>query len=99
MNDIILYLGIFFVVINITAFLLMWVDKGKAGKKNSQRISEGMMFFMATMFGSVGVYAGMFTFRHKTRKWYFITGIPFLIIQNMALLYLLYLFLNTNFFS
>ena len=94
MNDIILYLSIFFVVINVIAFLLMWIDKGKAGKKGARRISEGMMFFMATMFGSVGVYIGMFAFRHKTRKWYFIIGIPFLITQNITLLFLLYFFLN-----
>jgi uncharacterized membrane protein YsdA (DUF1294 family) len=51
-----------------------------------------MLFFMATAFGSLGVYAGMFVFRHKIRKWYFIIGIPMVIIQNSAFLYLVYLF-------
>jgi uncharacterized membrane protein YsdA (DUF1294 family) len=44
---------------------------------------------MATMFGSIGVYLGMFAFRHKTHKWYFMIGIPMLVIQNLALLYLI----------
>ena len=46
---------------------------------------------MAAMFGSIGVYAGMFAFRHKTRKWYFVIGIPALILEQAALLYLIYL--------
>ncbi|XLQ20754.1 MAG: DUF1294 domain-containing protein [Candidatus Moraniibacteriota bacterium] len=71
---------------NVVAFLMMWIDKGKANKKGANRISEGMLFFMATFFGSVGVYLGMFTFRHKTRKWYFIVGIPFIILQNIIFL-------------
>jgi len=53
------------------------------------RIPEGVMFFMATIFGSIGIYAGMFVFRHKTRKWYFVIGIPLLLIQNLATLYIL----------
>jgi uncharacterized membrane protein YsdA (DUF1294 family) len=86
-----LYIIGFFVVINIIAFILMWIDKGKAQKTGKQRISEGIMFFMATFFGSIGVYLGMFAFRHKTRKWYFIVGIPFLFLQNIAFLYVVYL--------
>jgi len=68
----------------------MMIDKIKASSQDSERISEGMMFFLATIFGSLGVYAGMFAFRHKTRKWYFLIGIPMLILQNCAILYLVY---------
>lgn len=81
-------IGIFFLAVNLAAFLLMILDKLKSRKDGSERISEGMLFFLATAFGSVGVYAGMFVFRHKTRKWYFLIGIPLLIVQNIALLYL-----------
>jgi len=59
-------------------------------RDNSERIPEGLLFFMATIFGSVGVYAGMFVFRHKTRKWYFVIGIPLLFMQNFATLYLMH---------
>lgn len=84
----------FFMVINFLAFTIMLIDKIKSQRKGSVRISEGTLFFMATAFGSLGVYAGMFAFRHKTRKWYFLVGIPLLIIENSALLYLIYTFLN-----
>jgi uncharacterized membrane protein YsdA (DUF1294 family) len=85
--------GIFFLAANIIAFFVMLWDKVKSRKKNSERISEGMLFFMATAFGSIGVFAGMFVFHHKTRKWYFMLGIPLLIAQNTAFLYVLYSFL------
>jgi len=93
-NNQLLYILIFFSAINILAFLIMLVDKIKSANPNESRISEGMMFFLAAAFGSIGVYAGMFAFRHKTRKWYFLIGIPLLIIQNFSVIYLAYLFLN-----
>ena len=74
--------------------MIMLADKIKSAKPGAERISEGMLFFLATAFGSVGVYAGMFVFRHKTRKWYFLAGIPLLVLQNAAVLYLVYLFLS-----
>lgn len=77
-------------LINLTAFLIMMVDKMRSRKHGAERISEGKMFFMATIFGSVGVYLGMFIFHHKNRKWHFVLGIPLLMIQNAACLYLLY---------
>ena len=87
-----LYFLIFFASVNFIAFLIMLADKVKSRKYGSERISEGILFFMATVFGSIGVYAGMFAFRHKTKKLYFVFGIPLLILQNCALLYLLYLY-------
>lgn len=81
---------IFFFVVNVSAFLIMLFDKIESRKKGAGRISEGLLFFMAVAFGSVGVYLGMFVFHHKTNKWYFFVGIPIAIIQNIAFLYLAY---------
>jgi uncharacterized membrane protein YsdA (DUF1294 family) len=89
-----LYIMIFFLAINLLAFFIMLADKIKSTRPGAERISEGMLFFLATAFGSLGVYAGMFVFRHKTRKWYFLVGIPLVIIENVALLYLIYLFIS-----
>ncbi len=90
MDNKLLYSIGFFLTVNLIAFLIMLLDKNKSKKAGAERISEGLLFFMATAFGSLGVYAGMFAFRHKTKKWYFVIGIPMLIIQNVALLYLIY---------
>lgn len=88
------YILTIFLIINAIAFAIMQIDKIKSAKPGSERISEGMLFFMATAFGSLGVYAGMFAFRHKTRKWYFLLGIPMLIAQNLAIAYIIYLFIS-----
>lgn len=80
----------FFVLVTVLAFFIIAYDKKQARQGNdTERISEGLLFFMATAFGSVGVYVGMLVFRHKTQKWYFRLGIPLLIIQNLALLYVI----------
>ena len=93
MDYILIIIICIFAAINLFTFIAMLVDKIKSAKPGAQRISEGMLFFMATIFGSLGVYAGMFAFRHKTHKWYFLIGIPFLIIENIATIYLIYLYL------
>ncbi len=79
-----------FVGANLFAFFLMLLDKTKARIVGAERISEGMLFFMAASFASIGVYAGMFAFRHKTRKWYFLVGMPLLFLENCATMYLVY---------
>ena len=91
LNDQLIGILIFFLAVNLLAFFIMLFDKIKARNNEGERISEGMMFFWAALFGSLGIYAGMFVCRHKTRKWYFLIGIPLLILQNAALLYLLYI--------
>lgn len=80
---------IIIIIINIIAFLIMMVDKIKSRKHGYRRISEGKIFFMAAIFGSVGVYLGILIFRHKVKKWYFVIGIPLMMLQNAALLYLI----------
>ena len=75
-------------VINLVSFFIMWSDKRRALRGNGQkRASEGLIFFLAACFGSIGVFAGMLAFRHKIKKWYFQIGIPLLILQNVATLY------------
>jgi uncharacterized membrane protein YsdA (DUF1294 family) len=81
--------------INLIAFFIMASDKRKSVVgNNTQRTPEGVLFFLAAIFGSIGIYAGMQVFRHKTKKWYFQVGIPVLILQNAAVVYLLSNFLD-----
>ncbi len=96
MDNTIIVMISFYLIVNITAFFVMFVDKNKSRKNGAERISEGMLFFMAAAFGSIGVYAGMFAFHHKTKKWHFIVGIPLVILQNLAFIYLVYDFLNVQ---
>jgi uncharacterized membrane protein YsdA (DUF1294 family) len=45
----------------------MWWDKRKA-TKNDWRVSEGTLFIIGIIGGAVGIFGGMYKFRHKTQK-------------------------------
>lgn len=53
------------------------LDKWKA-KHHAWRIRERTLFLVALLGGGFGVWAGMYLFRHKTKHWYFVWGIPLL---------------------
>ncbi|MFA5155153.1 MAG: DUF1294 domain-containing protein [Patescibacteria group bacterium] len=89
-----LYILIILGLTNLAAFLVMLIDKLDSSRPGAERISEGMMFLLAAAFGSLGIYLGMFAFRHKTRKWYFLLGIPLLMLENAATAYLIFLALG-----
>ncbi len=74
----------YLVIINIVGFLSMYIDKKKA-IKNSYRIREKTLFLFAILGGSVGSIVGMQKFRHKTKHWYFVVGMPFILIIQIAL--------------
>jgi len=82
--------GIFFYLaaVNLAGFFLMGLDKWKA-KHKKWRIPEKTLFAAAVFGGSLGVWAGMYTFRHKTRHWYFAAGIPLILMVQAAVLWLL----------
>lgn len=75
--------------INIIGFLIIGIDKAKA-KKHAFRISEAALFFVAIIGGSLGSILGMYTFRHKTKHWYFKYGMPLILIIQIGLLIFLY---------
>ncbi len=69
--------------INLTGFFLMGLDKWKA-KHKKWRISEKALFGTAVAGGSIGTWAGMYVFRHKTRHWYFVVGMPLILVLQAA---------------
>ena len=68
--------------------MLFGFDKLRAGAGH-WRIAESTLLGFALLGGSLGALAGRRIFRHKTRKWYFQIGIPLLILQNLAALYVI----------
>ena len=58
---------IYLVIINLIAFLAMWLDKRKA-EKGKWRIPENSLLLLVLLGGGIGGIAGMYTFRHKTKK-------------------------------
>ena len=82
MMNIILY---YLLAVNIATFLLYGVDKYKA-KKSKWRISEATLLLMAVIGGSIGAWAGMRLWHHKTMHKKVKYGIPVIIIMQIALL-------------
>ena len=68
-------LCLYLLIINALGLLIMLADKEKA-KKHRWRIPESTLLTVAALGGSIGCYAGMRLFHHKTRKPKFYIGIP-----------------------
>ena len=77
------------IIINLIGFFLMGIDKRKAIKR-ALRIPEATLFLIAILGGSIGSILGMYTFHHKTRHWYFVYGMPFILILQIALIVFIY---------
>ena len=88
--DVITLLLEYLIVVNLIGFALMGIDKYKA-KKRAFRIPEATLFIIAVIGGSIGSIIGMYAFRHKTRHWYVVYGMPaILIIQILLIAFLLH---------
>ncbi len=75
-------------VINMMGFILMGLDKWKA-KHKKWRIAERTLFLVGLVGGSPGCWLGMYAFRHKTKHWQFVVGMPaILAIQAAVILFL-----------
>ena len=72
-------------LVNLIAFAVYGADKRRAKKDKRRRVPEKTLFLLALIGGSVGAWAGMYTFRHKTRHWYFVWGIPAVLAVQIAL--------------
>ncbi len=73
---------IYIIVINLLTFIIMWWDKHEA-KLGDWRVSEKFLFILVILGGGIGGIAGMYVFRHKTKKWYFKYGFPAILIAEI----------------
>ena len=74
----------YLLIVNAAGFLLMLADKLKARKKK-WRIKEATLMGCAAIGGSIGVLAGMYTFRHKTLHTKFTVGVPLILAVQVIL--------------
>ncbi len=75
---------IYLLIINLIGFYAMWSDKRRA-KKGKWRIPEQTLFLITALGGGIGTIAGMYTFRHKTKKLRFVIGFPAILILEIIL--------------
>ena len=71
-------------LVNLIAFTVYGADKRRA-RKDRRRVPEKTLFLLAIIGGSLGAFLGMRLFRHKTRHWYFVWGIPAIMALQIAL--------------
>ncbi len=70
--------------LNAAGLASMGMDKRKA-IRHQWRIPEATLFLIALLGGSLGSIVGMQLFRHKTRHWYFVWGMPAIFFIELAL--------------
>lgn len=74
----------YIVILNVAGLLAMGLDKRKA-RKHAWRIPEKTLFLISILGGSIGTWAGMYLFSHKTRHWYFVMGMPLILAVQVTL--------------
>lgn len=72
----------YLIIINVIGLAVMGIDKLKAMRGDKWRIPEKTLFFVALIGGSLGTTVGMYTFRHKTKHWYFTTFMPIIFVLH-----------------
>ena len=77
-------IALYMVIVNLIAFVAMGVDKRRA-RRHQWRIRERTLLLLAALGGSLGAWAGMAVFRHKTRHNRFRFGVPALLLAQLAL--------------
>lgn len=71
-------------VINLLTFIVYGEDKRRA-RKGKWRVPEKTLFLLPLLGGSVGALLGMRVFHHKTKHWYFVWGVPAILLAQLAL--------------
>ena len=80
---------IYLILINFIGFIVMLIDKQRAIHKE-WRIPEKTLILLSIFGGSIGMLAGMSTFRHKTKHKKFTIGVPFILLMQICLIMILY---------
>lgn len=82
---------IYLLMINLTAFIMYFSDKTRA-IKHRWRIPEATLLSIAALGGSLGAFAAMKVFRHKTKHPKFYITVPLLVIFHIVVI--IYVFLK-----
>ena len=88
--SVIVVLIFYYLLVNFLGFYAMYTDKLRA-KKRAFRVPEATLFAIAIIGGSIGCILGMYTFRHKTKHWHFVYGMPIILVLQIISILLLQL--------
>lgn len=85
-----LYIAAYLLAVNLIGLFCMYRDKRKA-RKRQWRIPESTLFLIALIGGSIGSIIGMYLFHHKTRHWYFVYGMPAILLMQLGVIIALWI--------
>lgn len=77
-------------ILNLCTFLLYGIDKYKA-RHHLWRIPESTLLLLALVGGSLGAWAGMHVWHHKTLHRKFRYGVPLIILMQAGAVLVLWL--------
>ena len=90
--------AVWLLVINLVTFLIFGLDKWKARRKVKKeavrRVPEKSLFLLAALGGSIGALLGMKVFHHKTLHKTFRFGIPAILVLQILVPLVLYVYFN-----
>ena len=72
----------YLLIINLLGFLIMFIGKNRA-IHHEWRISEKNLLLISLIGGSLGMFAGMHIFKHKTKHLKFTIGVPAIFILQI----------------
>lgn len=84
------FMVVYLAVMTAIGFLSMYIDKKRA-REHRWRIPEKTLFLIAVLGGSIGSNLGMRVCRHKTKHWYFVVGMPMILVLQIAAVCLFYM--------
>ncbi len=77
-------LAAWLLVINLATFAVYGADKRRA-RRGAWRVPERTLLLLPLLGGSIGALLGMRVFHHKTKHWYFVWGVPAILLAQLAL--------------
>ena len=77
---------IWFSLISIVTVILYVYDKIAAKKNPRHRVREAVLLLVAALGGALAALITMLVIRHKTKHWYFIIGVPVMLVLQIVLL-------------
>lgn len=75
---------LYIVVVNVVTFIVYGVDKWRA-RRGKWRVPEHTLLGLAAVGGSIGAWAAMRCFRHKTLHNKFRIGVPVILLVQLAI--------------
>ena len=78
------WLAAYLVLMNLVTFWVYGADKRRA-RRGRWRVPERTLFLLPLLGGGIGALAGMRVFHHKTKHWYFVWGVPAILLAQLAL--------------